>query len=188
MGTNHQHRLCTYAEAETAIKAREFLWVHECYCRTPAKQGKLARKYCGHALEVCMGLTETSHDDAPVENNTPGRRIPRSEALSLLESWKKQGNLFRFMGGEAVCFCCACGCGWFFDEKGNRQTDPCGKSPFIEKTDLAKCNLCGACIKSCAYEVRKIEGGKMLVDRAKCYGCSACEFACPQDAIKMAPR
>jgi Pyruvate/2-oxoacid:ferredoxin oxidoreductase delta subunit len=185
MSTGHHHRVCTYAQAEAAIRSHERVYVNECFCRGPAKAGKTKWPYCGHAVETCMGFERPEGDPPPYAY----REIPREEALRLFEDWKRQGNFFRFMMNEEwVCCCCSCGCGWFRDEKGNRKKDPCEKSPFLEKTDLAKCTVCGACVKICPYEARSVDGGKMKVKAARCYGCSACEYACPEGAIAMVPR
>ena len=183
MSTGHEHRVCTYAEAEKAIRGHKKIYVNDCFCRGPAKEGKAAWKYCGHSIDTCMGFEKPK--DAPYEVREIGPR----EAIKRFEEWKAQGNLFRFMEGEKwVCFCCSCGCGWFRAEDGSRKKDPCGTSTWIEKTDKAKCTLCGACVPVCAYEARSVDGGKIKVKASSCYGCSACEYACPEGAIEMVKR
>ena len=87
-----------------------------------------------------------------------------------------------------LCFCCACGCGFFRDEKGQKVQDPCDKSPFIESTDADACTLCGACLNVCTWKARSIDSGAMIVESEKCYGCSACQQTCPVDAIAMVAR
>lgn len=185
MSTGHPHRVCTYAEAEAALRKHKDIYVNDCFCRGPAKAGKTKYPYCGHPVETCMGFQKPEGDPPPYAF----RRIQRMEAMARFEDWKRQGHFFRFMEGENwICFCCACGCGWFRDKDGNRVKDPCAKSAWIESTDLAKCTVCGACVQICAYGARTVDGGKMRVKASLCHGCSACEYACPEGAISMAPR
>ncbi|MDQ7780705.1 MAG: 4Fe-4S binding protein [Planctomycetota bacterium] len=187
MGTQHAHRVCTYSEAEKAIRAHSKIFVNDCFCRGPAKAGKTKWEYCGHPVKTCMGF----HKPKPAKGQPSFKvtEISATKALSIFEKWKKQGNFFRFMAGKGwICCCCACGCGWFRDKKGKLVKDPCGKSPYIEKTERAKCDLCGKCVKVCAYGARVLKGGKLVITRKNCYGCSACEYVCPQDAIRMVRR
>ena len=107
MGTDHKHRICTYEEAEDALRAHDRIYVNDCFCRGPAKKGKTKWEYCGHAIENCMGFYEPSSDDQQYDY----REITQKEALEKYEDWKKQGNLFRFMEDDQwICFCCSCGC------------------------------------------------------------------------------
>jgi ferredoxin len=183
MSTDHEHRVCTYREAEETLRAHETVYVNDCFCRLPAKQGKAKWAWCGHPVRTCMGFTPPR--DAVYEFDI----VPRERAIEMMEDWKRLGGFFRFMEDRNwICFCCGCGCGWFRDESGSRVSDPCRKSPFLERTDAEGCNLCGDCIPVCAYEARRIEDGRMVVESEKCYGCSACEHACPEAVIVMVPR
>jgi len=185
VGTDHVHRVCTYEEAEKAIRAHDEIFLNDCFCRTPAKEGKTPWEYCGHPVETCMGFHRPNGEDPQYEYQVIGRE----RALEMFEGWKEQGRLFRFMEDEEwICFCCACGCQWFRDKEGNLRQDPSDKSPYIEETDLDLCNLCGDCVDVCAYDARSIEDDAMVVVAEQCYGCSACEHACPEDAIDMRPR
>ena len=185
MGTDHEHRVATHAEAEALIRSHDLVYVSPCYCRGPAKEGKEAWDYCGHAVETCMDFSEPKDEGDQV----PFRVVEQAEALEIFDGWKKQGGFFRFMAGEgSICCCCACGCGWFRDKEGNRIKDSCGTSAFEEQTDLETCSLCGECVDICAYDARSIEGASLVVDRAACYGCSACEYGCPEGAVEMVGR
>ncbi|MHC5081421.1 MAG: ATP-binding protein [Planctomycetota bacterium] len=187
MGTEHKHRVCTFEEAEKAIRAQDVIYVNDCFCRRPAKEGKTPWAYCGHPIETCMGFREPAESEG--SEGFAVKEISQEEALGMFEEWKKQGNLFRFMEDENwICSCCACGCVWFRGKEGEKVKDPCDKSPFIEKTDLEQCTLCGDCVDVCAYEARKIADDEMQVLSEDCYGCSACEFACPEEAISMVER
>jgi Pyruvate/2-oxoacid:ferredoxin oxidoreductase delta subunit len=187
MGTDHEHRVCTYAEADAAVRRRRAFYVNNCFCRTPAKQGQAKQPYCGHPLETCLSFRNWVTGD--MAKAYPQRKVTRQHVQRMMEDWKKRGNFFRFMAGDAaICLCCPCGCGFFFDKNGKPGKDHSGKSPFREQTDRAACTLCRKCMKVCAYKARRIAKGKMLVTASKCYGCSACEYACPTGAITMVPR
>jgi ferredoxin len=168
LGAEHEHRVCTFEEAERAIRSHEVAFANDCFCRTPAKEGKAKWPYCGHPTEVCMGFEKEA--DASFSQ----KEIARQRALELFEEWKKLGGFFRFMAGERwLCFCCPRGCGFFSDEQGQRRPDPCEKSPYVEATDLDACTLCGQCVEACPYDARRLDEGAMKVDRGLCYGCSA---------------
>jgi ferredoxin len=184
MGTEHNHRICTFKEAEEAIRAHETIYVTDCFCRTPAKEGKTPWEYCGHRIDVCMGF----HKPGEEESYT-SREISQKEAIERFEDWKNQGNFFRFMEDDQwICYCCGCGCDWFRDEEGNKKQDSCEKSPFSEHTDLEKCNACGVCVDICAFDARSIRDDFIVVDASNCYGCSACEYVCPENAVSMGLR
>ena len=185
MGTDHKHRLCTFEEAEKAIRDHSEFYVNECFCRGPAKAGKTSWDYCGHEVNNCMGFQEPSGEEAGYEYLI----ISQQEALDKFEAWKRQGNFFRFMvGDDWLCFCCGCGCSFFRGENGEKVKDPCEKAPFIEKTEHYWCTLCGECIDICSFNARSIKDKEMLIDSENCYGCSVCEYVCPTDAISMVPR
>jgi len=183
VSADHEHRVCTYREAEAAVKAHEAVYVNDCFCRGPAKEGKAKWAYCGHPVRTCMGFHEPKEAKYEVE------KINQARALEMMADWKKNALPFRFMMNEEwICFCCACGCGWFRDDSGNRQQDPCKKSRFIEQTNRETCDDCGACVKTCAWDARSLRSGRLAVDQTKCYGCSVCEHVCPTDAVTMVPR
>ncbi len=185
MGTDHKHRVCTYAEAENAIRLHEKIFINDCFCRGPAHNGETAYEYCGHRVETCMGFHEPTNGGS----SYPYREISREEALAIHDEWKRGGHFFRFMEDEEwICCCCACGCGWFRDKEGNLIEDSCEKSPFMEDTDEEVCTQCGDCVSVCAYKARSVENGILKVTTERCSGCSACEYACPVAAIRLVDR
>lgn len=185
MGSDHKHRVCTYFEAEQAIKNNEVIFLNECFCRGPARDGKAAWEYCGHTVETCMGFHPPGEDDEPYSY----REINKKDALGLFKAWKEQNLFFRFLEDERwICFCCPCGCGFFRDEKGRITEDHCDKGLYIERTDVDACILCGDCIDVCPYGARSIEENTLKIISKKCYGCSVCEYVCPEQAISMIER
>lgn len=185
MGTDHKHRVCTYTEAEEAIRSNKVIYVNACFCRTPARDGKTAWQYCGHPIETCMGFDKSAIEEAGADF----KEITLEAALEKFDSWRQDGHFFRFMEDERwICFCCECGCQWFRDKEGNRIQDTCDPIPFTERTDLESCNLCEECVNVCSYNARSIEDETLTVDSDRCYGCSACEYTCPENAVSMVPR
>jgi len=83
MGTDHEHRVCTYEEAEKAIKNHDAIYMNDCFCRRPARDGETSWEYCGHPVETCMGFHEPTHDEPDYEY----RVINREEALGIFEEW-----------------------------------------------------------------------------------------------------
>jgi ferredoxin len=184
MGTDHRHRVATYAEAEAAIRARDSVWINDCFCREPAREGREKWSYCGHPVEVCMAFAPP-----PKDADYAAREIPQREALALHEAWTAEHLPFRFMVDEGwICFCCRCGCRFFRDEDGSFRRDPCDKSPEIQRTDPEACAACGDCVDACAWLARRLEDERLVVAEEDCYGCSACVTACPESAITVVPR
>ncbi len=185
MSNNPRDRVCTHQEVEDLLSAHEVLYLNDCFCRGPARAGTAKWAYCGHAVDTCMGVNRPDTIGFDVEY----REISREEALRRFHDWRSQGHFFRTMEDEGwVCFCCACGCGWFRDDDGNLVDDTCEPSRFIERTDHDECTVCGACVEVCAYRARQLDGAALVIDSARCWGCSSCDFACPAGAVGMVGR
>jgi ferredoxin len=62
--------------------------------------------------------------------------------------------------------------------------------PYVPVIDEGKCNLCGACQRSCLYgalEVSKKES-RVLVDENRCWSCGFCVGLCPSGAVQLRDR
>lgn len=53
--------------------------------------------------------------------------------------------------------------------------------------DQNKCNLCGRCVKICAFNALSINNQQLTINNFFCEGCGACEVVCPAKAIIMKP-
>ncbi len=51
--------------------------------------------------------------------------------------------------------------------------------------DPGLCTSCGACVRSCAYESRTLEGKAMSVDERTCRYCGLCSSVCPTGALTL---
>jgi dihydropyrimidine dehydrogenase (NAD+) subunit PreA len=62
--------------------------------------------------------------------------------------------------------------------------------PYVPVIDKDACTLCGACEKTCIYQVFKLESGKevIYVDEEKCWSCGFCVGICPAGAIELRDR
>ena len=79
MGKDHKHRICTYEEAERAIRSHETIYVNACFCRKPAQDGKTSWAYCGHPIDTCIGFDKA----AVVELGADFREITKEAGLEI---------------------------------------------------------------------------------------------------------
>ncbi len=69
-----------------------------------------------------------------------------------------------------------------FLQRANHSTHPV-QLP-IPQVDLAKCKLCGKCIRACQFNALALAGkAGVLVFEELCHSCGGCERACPHGAI-----
>ncbi|MBS7611859.1 DUF362 domain-containing protein [Candidatus Bathyarchaeota archaeon] len=50
--------------------------------------------------------------------------------------------------------------------------------------DIALCNGCGECVKTCPVKAIHMVNGKAVLNQDVCYGCKACQTICPVKALK----
>ncbi len=172
------HYVCTMAEAEEMIRARDKFWVSNCGCR----EGK---GICGQSrMDVCLMF-----DNRGGSSGSGLREISKTEAEEIYrESLDKKlaARPFRspdFTETDGICFCCQDCCGYFLC-----SNEQCNKGKFIEATDMSSCSSCGRCADVCYFKARLMEEGALKVIREDCYGCGLCRDICPTGCISLIPR
>ncbi len=87
-----------------------------------------------------------------------------------------------------ICNCCTCGCvPYILNRELGQKVYPFIPGPYISKTDLARCEGLGECVKACPFGARAIRQGKSHLV-GMCFGCGRCVEACPNKAIIMVKR
>jgi len=172
------HFVCTRDDASKMIDAQQKFWVSNCGCREGNPDG------CKHSrTDVCLMF-----EGEEGSSGSGKREISKAEAVELIKEAKEKKLVCRpfrnteNMITEGVCFCCDDCCGYFLGDDY-----ACDKGTMIEQTDEGSCSNCGGCVDFCYFGARKIEDGKLVVNKDKCYGCALCVDDCP-DCIQMVLR
>jgi NAD-dependent dihydropyrimidine dehydrogenase PreA subunit len=162
--------------------------VGPCRCR-------LATHACDHPLEtdiVIMTGTQIWLDLFPQDY----REISREEAREKVKACYEIGLVpmldrhMYFRGSTnyfVICNCCGCACvpinGYIYYKGTGFRFIP---SVYRSTVDPDKCEGCGTCVEVCAFEERKLFGGKVRV--LDCQGCGQCVRVCPNQANAMVKR
>jgi ferredoxin len=162
--------------------------VGPCRCR-------LATHACDHPLEtdiVIMTGTDIWLDLFPQDY----RVIDREEAKRIVREGYEIGLVpmldrhMYFRGSTnffVICNCCRCAClpinGYIYYKGTGFRFIP---SVYRSAVDPDKCEGCGTCVEVCAFEERKLFGGKVRV--LDCQGCGQCVRVCPNQANSMVNR
>ncbi len=181
------HYVCTHDEARALIDARQSFWVCNCGCRE-------ARGGCARSrIDVCLWFGGTGGSGGG-SSGSDKRAITRGHVETILEEAKEKNLVsrpFREMEGKTVllgttdgiCFCCDDCCGYFLN-----PAERCDRGAFVERTYMALCNDCLACVDVCRFGARRAAGRRLAIDHDSCYGCGLCVTTCPTDGIAMVPR
>lgn len=184
----------SYEDARKIIENASFGAVGMCYCR--------------HKKEH---LNKTCEKGAPVENvcislGTAAKFMVRrgfaeqkskEELLATLDTARKY-NLTHITDNirqrpSFICNCCQCCCELLLGVQAGYQ-DGIGKTPFVARIDVDKCNGCGLCYSAC--NVKAISpasnGAKgqryALLNESFCLGCGACVPVCKREALSLVER
>lgn len=76
--------------------------------------------------------------------------------------------------------------GFIFLEPGNLHIK--NVEVEIPKINKDKCNLCGACVKSCQFNALAKGQDKIILFEKLCHSCGTCGLVCPRDAIDFVKR
>ena len=174
------HYVCTHDQANELIKNHNQFWVANCGCR----EGN--EKKCQRSrIDVCLSFTESDEasgsDKKPVDRVFAEGIMKEAETKNLVtRPWRSEDRTKT----EGICFCCDDCCGYFVTP----DKYICDKGKFIEKTNMEECTHCGECEPVCYFKARKMNDGKLKVDREICYGCGLCALNCPIKCITMVKR
>lgn len=183
----HNEWVLLLAEVEEMIDSARRIMVAPCNC-------KMLADNCHFSREICIFF------DNEITDRTPGRELPREEALALVRRLDKEGLMhtggpydWKEKGPAVVCNCCTCCCHPFRAalELGTKGKWP--RSRYVARYDPDKCRQCGLCAKRCQFGAFHRIGdgvkskGKMAYAGELCWGCGLCANTCPAEAIHMAP-
>jgi Fe-S-cluster-containing hydrogenase component 2 len=120
--------------------------------------------------------------------------ITKRELIELENECRNMGlvsNIYMMVGGEAaICHCSSPTCIPLTANRAIRgKTTVIKKGRQIARTDMAKCDRSGNCVKVCHFNARSMTASKGLhVDHSKCFGCGLCADVCPSGAVFMVKR
>ena len=189
--------ITSYEDARRIIQEADYGAVTLCYCRHKKEHlGQSCRK--GAPVEgICMVLGEGARFlvrrgfaqacDKPAMLATLD--YARSLGLTQVTDNVREQPSF-------LCNCCRCCCELMAGVQLG-FSDGIAKTPFLAEIEAARCNYCGACLKTCnvkciglAPDARQSprEARFAEVDDAVCLGCGACIPVCEQGAIRLVER
>lgn len=170
--------------------------VGNCQCRIAMQA--LGRG-CGKPLENCtaMGRWAEKAVDAGVF-----RKVSKKELLDIKREAESHGLVNWMMNirhTHSQCSCSCCGCCCHAMRTVNEFSAPGLIAPprFVPQHDLAKCDNCGKCARSCPMggiivelagankQKQSSNGYQRLAER--CIGCGLCVLACDRQALTMVP-
>jgi len=176
------HYVCTRKEAWEIVKAHNRFWVSNCGCRE--SRGGCARS----RLDVCLFFArDWGYGAGGTGSNF--KEVTKSHVEEIFHEAKEKHLVTRpfrnppdMIEVAGICFCCDDCCSYFLN-----QEEKCDKGGYIERTDSDKCTNCGVCIETCYFGARKMDEGKMTIERSNCYGCGLCVDVCPEGCVQMVP-
>ncbi len=162
--------------------------VGPCRCR-------MATRACDHPLQTDIYILTGApiwlgvfpRDYRPIDKEETKRIVRESYELALVPMVDRhmyfRGNANYFV----ICNCCGCACvpirGYrYYKEVGFRFVP----STYRSEVDPERCEGCGTCVDVCAFEERRLVGGKAEV--LSCQGCGLCAKFCPHQANRMVRR
>jgi electron transport complex protein RnfB len=149
--------------------------------------------------ETCMALGSIAES---VLEMGVGRKIPREEAMAIMDENQKEGLVLQPANAKTpdfICSCCGCCCGMLDIQKSLPVPVNFWASNFQATIDPTACSGCGICNKRCQTDAilipplseKKENQNKnriAAVDKNRCIGCGVCVPTCPSNAITLTPR
>jgi Pyruvate/2-oxoacid:ferredoxin oxidoreductase delta subunit len=171
--------------SEMIRRDARIIGVADCYCR---RTKRLVGEGCDHPLQTCLVFNKVA--ETLIEHGT-ARRIDVEEALEIVRMAEAHGLVHNVDNCEgeigSVCNCCAC-CSILLTSWQRGATNADSPSRYRVAFDVARCELCQACVKVCPTGARAVLEGRMEIDDGRCLGCGLCVTACLQGANRMVPR
>jgi ferredoxin len=126
------------------------------------------------------------------------RRITRDEALDIIDEHRKTGHInqafFKVATGGSmgvICNCCPKCCvsmratALAQKIKGGQDISQFAPSGYTVEHDNEKCELCGACVKTCNFNAIEIRDGVRIYNPDACVGCELCVENCEHGALTL---
>jgi ferredoxin len=162
--------------------------VGPCRCR-------LATHACDHPLETDIYILtgapiwlDVFPDDYRPINKEETKEIVRGCYQLALVPMLDRHMYYRGSANYfVICNCCGCSCipinGYKYYRGTGFRFIP---SVYRSIVDLDKCEGCATCVEVCAFDERRLNGGKAEV--LDCQGCGLCVKFCPNGANSMVER
>jgi NAD-dependent dihydropyrimidine dehydrogenase PreA subunit len=185
-----QHNVSTFDEVITLLRqAEEPFVIIDCICR---KKKSLEGSSCKvtDRKETCLAIGSMAR---MARQSHIGRKIPRDEAISIIEQNQKQGLVLQPSNtkeAEFICSCCGCCCGMLRTQKSLPKPVDFWASNYHAAVDADTCMGCGTCVKRCQVDAVRVSQKKQpaVVNQNRCIGCGVCVPACPTQSIALAKK
>ncbi len=172
----------SYETAFSILEKANSISIRNCECRVTYKN-------CDKPLRTCLAIGDFSDD--LVERGV-AEEMSVEEAKEVLKTADKHGLVLQalytdWLKGEIfdICSCCPCCCTYLRTYMNYGVKHYIAKSGLVAKIETEKCIGCGACLKRCIFQARKLENGKSVVIEENCHGCGLCTTTCPTQATKL---
>jgi len=178
-------RVLDLSEMEKILRKARKLALTECGCRKN-------RKNCKTAVSGCIDLDELADkalqgkDDkgaTPEEALEQMRKSHKAGLVHMAYTFKKDPDKI-----TKICSCCSCCCQTLSGLVRFGLAKHVISAASIARDNSDLCTNCGACVKRCQLEARKMEDGRMTYDPGLCYGCGLCVSTCRPGAISLESR
>jgi ferredoxin len=178
-----RQKIICLGELETILKKAKIISQGTCYCRDRMKN-------CIEPMDGCLGIDAWARE--AIKNGD--REITQKEALEAMKRTHEAGLVHMAYADThdgkitQICSCCSCCCHTLGAIRKMGYSNQIFESKFTAALDTGKCKNCGACVKACHFEARRMNKKKLVVDTDKCFGCGVCSGRCPEGAINMVSR
>jgi NAD-dependent dihydropyrimidine dehydrogenase PreA subunit len=177
-------RILDLGEVEAILRDAKTIAIADCGCR-------LRVRHCDAPLDVCIGLDKEaemmiSREHARKSSLAQARAVlKRSHQAGLVHvAYTNKGENRPFV----ICSCCSCCCHSLSALIRFGIPGAIISSRYVADQDPSRCAACGACVKRCQFQARRLVEGKLIYDPNKCGGCGLCVTTCPTRSNKLVPR